>query len=768
MLQTQRALPNLSGALLMALPLTLAITVRGEGPVARYFKRCAWPALAFGVGFYWAAGFAALRLADELPAHLEGQDVQLVGVVASMPQSTERGGRFEFDAERIIGAGSGIPRHISLNWYRDQHSDDAGAPAYHAGERWQLTARLRRPHGSENPHTFDAELWALERNIRAIGYVRPASENRQLDEFVLRPSYAVERVRESIRGRFQDVLGDAPYAPVLIALAIGDQTGISQEQWKTFWRTGVGHLISISGSHITLVAALVAAMAGAAWRRSRLSLRLPARKVAAVAGLAAALAYSLLAGFSVPTQRTLYMVAVAALALWFDRMSSASRVLALALAVVLLLDPWAVLSPGFWLSFAAVAVIFYVAASARRNEGWLTGAARVQLAVTLGLLPLLLGLFQQVSLVSPIANGFAIPLVSFLIVPLTLLGALLPIDALLHLAHWLTAGCVAALEWLAAWPNATWENVAPPLWAVVLGFAGALWLLAPRGLPARWLGVLWLAPLLFLQAPRPPPEGFWLTALDVGQGLALVVRTHAHTLVYDTGPRWSEDVDSGSRIVVPYLRGEGIRSLNGLVVSHADSDHSGGAISLLDSTPVDWLLSSLPQESPIVAHSHNSLRCYAGQHWQWDGVDFDVLHPTLADYEESNRKTNDRSCVVKVSTRHGSALLTADIEALSESEILARDAGELRAQVMVVPHHGSRSSSTEAFVAAVSPQLAIFTVGYRNVFGHPRPEVLARYEALGATRLRTDQSGAILVKVDADGIGAEAWRQATHRYWYAD
>ncbi len=744
----------------------LVVAINGKQKLGKYVRQVALLVLAAGVGFYWAAGYAALRLGTELPVSLEGQDIRVVGVVATLPQINERGGRFEFDVERVIGADAVIPPHITLNWYRERQVEMAKEILpFHAGERWELTVRLHRPHGSVNPYGFDVELWALENNIRAIGYVRPADENRRLTDFVMRPSYVVERARESIRNRFLDVLGDKPYAAVLVALTIGDQSAIPQAQWAIFWRTGVGHLISISGSHITMLAAIIAGLVGWLWRRTSLSLHLPAHKAAALAGFSAALIYSLLAGFSVPTQRTLYMLTIAALALWFNRMGSASRLLALALLLVLLIDPWAVLAPGFWLSFGAVAAIFYLTCNRRMEERWFAAAARTQLAVTIGLIPLVLGLFQQVSLVSPIANAFAIPVVSFLIVPLALLAAIVPFDWLLSLDHGITTGCVEILNWLAAWPNATWESHAPPIWAVFLGLIGVVWLLAPRGLPARWLGVLWMAPLIFITPERPTKGAVWVTALDVGQGLAVVVETQNHTLLYDTGPSWGGDTDSGSRIIVPHLRASGIRGLQGMVVSHADKDHSGGAISVLDNVGVDWLLSSLPEDSAIATKNKRATRCQAGQQWQWDAVSFDVLHPAAEAYLDDNRKTNDRSCVVSVKSAYGTLLLTGDIEALSEAALLNRSGEKLRADVLVVPHHGSRTSSTEAFVVATSPKLAIFTVGYRNSFHHPRPEIVARYTAHGARILRSDYSGAIVVKMEEQGIQSLEWRETEKRYW---
>jgi competence protein ComEC len=767
LLQTRPELPTAWGLAALLPLLGLVMAVHSQNGFSKYLRLGACIVLAGGAGFYWAAGYAAWRLSDVLPTDLEGQDVRIVGVVATLPQQTERGGRFEFEVERVIGVGMSIPQHISLSWYRDRRAEvTSTVTPFRVGERWELTARLRQPHGSVNPYGYDFELWALENNIRATGYIRSDDENRRLNEFVVRPRYVVERLRELIRDRFLMVLGDKPYTAVLVALAIGDQSGIPQAQWKTFWRTGVGHLISISGLHITMLAALAAGIVGWLWRRTRFTLQLPAHKAAAVAGFAAALVYSLLAGFSIPTQRTLYMLAIAALALWLNQLSSASRVLALALLLVLLLDPWAVLAPGFWLSFGAVAVIFYLTSNRRAEEGWFAAAARTQLAVTIGLVPLLLGMFQQVSLVSPVANAFSVPLVSFLIVPLILGAAALPLDWLLHFAHWLMAGCVALLDWLALWPSATWESHAPPVWTVVLGLAGVLWLLAPRGLPARWLGALWLAPMVFVATERPGPGALWLTALDVGQGLALVVQTQSHTLLYDTGPSWGGDTDSGSRIVVPHLRASGVRHLEGMVVSHADNDHSGGAVSVLDSVRTNWLLSSLSENSPIIGKTEQPIRCQVGQHWEWDGVSFEVLHPSPASYLDEKRKTNDLSCVVKITSSHGSALLAGDIEAVSEAEILAHSTTEkIRADVLVVPHHGSRTSSTDAFVAATSPKLALFTVGYRNPFGHPRPEVVARYESLGAKILRSDHAGAIVVKMDEQGISHTSWREEQKRYW---
>jgi competence protein ComEC len=391
--------------------------------------------------------------------------------------------------------------------------------------------------------------------------------------------------------------------------------------------------------------------------------------------------------------------------------------------------------------------------------------------VTVGLVPMTLALFQQVSLVAPLANALAIPVVSFAVVPLTLLGIVVPFDAIWQAAEAVFAALMEPLTRLGAASGAVWQQHAPPAWAVVVAIAGVAWLAAPRGVPGRHLGLLWLLPL-HLASPEPPPPGaFAMTVLDVGQGLAVAVRTHRHTLLYDAGPRYHEAADAGGRIVVPYLRAAGVPRLGAMVVTHQDSDHSGGVLSVLAGVPVDWLASSLDADHAIVAQRAadraTALRCVAGQRWEWDGVRFSVLHPTAAHYGIDEPKPNDLSCVVRVDSAWGSALLTGDIEARSEAELVRERPQELRADVLVVPHHGSRTSSTPPFIAAVAPEIAVFTSGYRNRFGHPRQAVVARYAAAGARVYRTDYEGALTFAF-APGAPREpkAQRELDRRYWH--
>ncbi|MFZ2162096.1 MAG: DNA internalization-related competence protein ComEC/Rec2 [Sideroxyarcus sp.] len=718
------------------------------------------------LGYSYAAWIAQNRLSNKLAEEWQGKNIAVTGIVAEMPRLHERGLRFVFDVESVQTEGAHVPHRIQLATY-DGGSKDPLHPG--AGERWQFTVRLKQPHGSSNPYSFDFEAWALERDIRAIGYVYGKGDNRILTEQTSSPAYLVQRLRETVRTRFQKTLGDAPYAGILTALAIGDQSGISQTEWQLFTRTGVNHLMSISGLHITMLAGFVFAIIYWLWRRSmRLTLWLPARKVAALAGLCAALFYTLASGFEVPAQRTLYMVATMTVMMLFSRNISPSQLLAAALMVVLLADPWAVLSPGFWLSFGAVALIFYVTANRLHKLHWLREYGKVQWAMMIGLIPPLLALFQQLSLVSPIANAFAIPLISFVVVPLTLLGTLPPFEWMLFVAHEAMRLCMFLLQQLDKLPYAVWAQHAPPVWTIAAGIAGALWMLSPRGFPMRWLGVILLLPMFLVVPDRPAEGSAKLVVFDVGQGLSVFVQTRNHALLYDTGPDFSGEADSGNRILLPALRGMGIAQLDALVLSHGDSDHIGGTESVLLGLPVLNVFSSLPGTNPKLRYAAHNEACIDGHSWVWEGVHFDMLHPAAANMSNAQEHDNERSCVLRVSTGEHSVLLSGDIEKNSEARLLELHPDELAATLLVVPHHGSMSSSSQDLVNAIHPRYALFTAGYLNRFGHPKDEIMERYRAAGSELLRSDKDGAICIAMDAQSFQLERYRATHARYWQHD
>jgi len=784
LLQQQAALPDFAWAWLLPFLFFVLFFLPNGKPLAHFLRPLLLAVLGFGLGFHYAAWQAERHLAVSLPDAWQGRNIEAVGVVAELPRRHERGLRFVFDVERVITPQAFVPPRIYLSTYSD---DKTGPLELRAGERWQFTLRLRQPHGTANPHGFDFELWALERNLRATGYVHPKGDSRRIDALANGIGYRIETWREAVRDRFNGTLGAAPYAGVLSALAIGDQNSIPPEQWQVFTRTGVNHLMSISGLHITMLASLAFAVCYWLWRRStRLILLLPARKAAALAGLLTAIGYALLSGFAVPAQRTVYMVGAVAAALWLNRSFSPGQILAIALLGVLLPDPWAVMSAGFWLSFGAVALILYVTAHRIGRSHWLAEYAKVQWAMVVGLTPLLLGLFQQASLVSPLANALAIPLVSFVVVPLALLGAALPIEAPLWLAHLAMEGVMRFLEWLNALPQAVWTQHAPPAWTIAAALLGALWVLLPRGFPARWLGLLLMLPMFF-NRPEPPAQGaLRLIVFDVGQGLAVAAQTRSHALLYDAGPDFSGEADSGNRILVPSLRALGIAGLDGLVLSHDDSDHTGGAASVMQAMPVGWVSSSMSQTvrtDPVEAHSpfdklrangprndphQEAWRCRDGERWEWDGVQFEMLHPAPDDGDTKKAHDNDRSCVLRIGVGKNSVLLAGDIEKDAEARLIREHTDRLPTSLLVAPHHGSKSSSSYEFVAATLPDHVVFTAGYRNRFGHPRDEVLQRYADSGAELLRSDEDGAILVEMGAENMKVERYRRTHRRYWTHD
>lgn len=764
LLQQQAVLPPMRW--LWGLPLLLSVLwlPSFSHPLVENARRLGIMLLCAALGFAWAAWRADARLAERLPLHWQGVDIELIGVIADLPHANARGERFVFDVEQTLTPNAPHLQRVQLTryWPRDAAEFDA---RMRAGERWQLTVRMKRPYGTSNPYGFDLEAWMLERRINASGYVRETPAPQRLAAQSHTPAAWIAAVRAMVRARIFATLGDAPYAGVIAALAVGDQRSIPHHQWRAFTRTGVNHLLSISGLHVTMIAVFAGWLMASLWRRlPRQAERLPARQAGLIVAVLAAIAYALLAGFQVPAQRTLFMLIVVALAFWGRREPKPFTALVVALFVVLLIDPWAVLSAGFWLSFGAMAAILWVTvgrvALPAKLRGWIT----VQGAVTLALAPVLFLLFQQVSLISPLANAVAIPLVSWLITPLALLGVLIP--PLWHSAAWLMTGLGDALTWAASLPMAVTTLPASPVWATALALIGTVWLLLPRGFPLRVLGLLLWLPVLFPLRDAIAPSHFRAEVIDVGQGTAVLIRTAHHALLYDTGASFA-DSDSGERIVVPHLRATGVGALSGLIVSHDDNDHSGGMRSVLRDVPTAWLLHGMPADSPLLEGIATVRQCVRGQRWRWDGVEFEILNPRPAAHADSRRRNNDASCVLRIRNAHHSLLLTGDGERQTELELV--ESGQLApVNVLLAGHHGSRTSSIAEFVAATRPEWVVFTQGYRNRYGHPHPEVVARFRDIDARMLRSDASGLIRFDFGEAGVEASQYRPTRRRYWLAD
>ena len=741
--------------------------------------------------------------AGVLDPSLEMRDVTVTGRVVAMPQRSQDAVRFRLAIESAqIGAEAvTFPPQVLLGWYSNfsaratnpsvDMDSEAGELAQlrlpqpmRAGERWQMTVRLKAPHGDSNPHGFDYELWLWEQGIQATGYVRAGLSDappRRLTGDWGETLYGVERARQSVRESIYERVADRQRAGVLAALVVGDQSAIERADWDVFRATGVAHLMSISGLHITMFAWLAAWLLTRLWRRSvrltpRWCLAMPASSAGALGGLVLAVLYAVFSGWGVPAQRTICMLATVILLRQTGRHWPWFSTWLLAMAVVVALDPWALMQAGFWLSFVAVGVLFATDSGVRSTDqastddaggGRLSGllasvgrAAREQWVVTLALTPLSLLLFHQVSVVGLLANAVAIPWVTLLVTPLAMLGVLVP--PVWDAAAWAVAGLTWFLQWLASWPLATVSVAAAPLWCAVAGVLGG-GLLALR-LPWSWrlLGVPLLLPVLLWQPARVPPGQFELLAADVGQGNAVLVRTATHTLLYDTGPRFSSgDNDAGKRVLVPLLRAMGER-LDLLMLSHRDSDHTGGAPAVLAMQPQAGLISSI-EDGHELQTLRKSTRCVAGQRWAWDGVTFEVLHPSAADYSVAN-KPNAMSCVLRISNGQQIALLAGDIEAAQEQRLVAQTPDLLKADVLLVPHHGSKTSSSAAFLDAVQPRLALVQAGYRNRFSHPVESVLQRYEARGIRVVKSPRCGAALWQ-SSEPAGVLCQRQQEPHYW---
>jgi competence protein ComEC len=764
-----------------ALAVMAAVAVLVASASGRWTRGFALVVVAtLAAGFALTGTQASLRLAETLPAEIEGRDIVVTGVVATLPQQGPSGLRFRFEVDEG-GAPAGVPGVLALGWYAGFHEDAALVQprlALRAGQRWRFTVRLRQPHGNLNPHGFDYELALLEQGVRATGYVRDAPATL-LDASAGHP---VERLRQRVRDAIYAHVADRRAAGVLAALAIGDQGAIERDDWDLFRNTGVAHLMSISGLHVTMFAWLAGALIGAAWRRStRAMRRLPAPSAARWGGLGAATAYAFFAGWGVPSQRTVWMLATVTLLQAGGLRWPWALVLLAAAFVVTVVDPWALTQAGFWLSFMAVGLLMASSPATGaapepgddRALGWrgwpkrfaasIRGGLRTQVTATLGLTPLTLVFFQQVSLVGFLANLVAIPLVTLVITPLALVGiALAP---LWSLAAAIVQGLDALLAGLASVPGgAVWSVGVAPVWAQVAGLLAAVLVVLPLPRRAKLVAVPLALGLLVPPASLPSEGNFDVVAADIGQGTAVLVRTRRHALLFDSGPQYSRESDAGQRVLVPLLRSRGEKKLDLLVLSHRDSDHVGGARTLLGAIEVDTLSSSLEDGHALLAAAHDPQRCVAGQRWRWDGVDFAVLAPAADDYARALRP-NAMSCVLRVAGGGRSVLLTGDIEREQESALVAAHGDGLRTDVLIAPHHGSKTSSSAPFLDAVRPKTAVFQAGYRNRFGHPAEEVLDRYRERGIAIVASPACGAWQWRADGDGAGA-CERDTGRRYWH--
>ena len=710
------------------------------------------------IGFLWAWLQAVNYATHIIPSQWEGKDLHVVGEVISVPEKLDYKSRFLFKVSTVhtLHTNWSLPAKVRLSWY---HARRPILP----GQIWRLTIRVKRPNGFMNPQGFDYEAWLFQQGINAIGYVRKDPGNQVTDS---KPNLQI--IRYNLLTKLKQRLSESKFSGLFQALALGIRSQISQTDWQILQATGTGHLIAISGLHIGLIAGLCYMVVMAFWRLVPMLCHfIPSPKAAAMAAMTGALIYAFLAGLAIPTQRALVMVTVVMISLLTNRFSKPSNVLGLALLMVLILDSRSVLSAGFWLSFGAVALLVYGLSCRYRTTRGLAALSKAQYLITLGLLPLTLLLFQQASLAAPIANLIAIPWVSFITVPLVLSGAAAlylyePLgEWLLWLADVTFKPLYELLQYLADFQFVNWIQASPGFGVLALSLLGVLLLLSPRGIPVKPLGVVFLLSLFLIKPQSIPVGAVRLTVLDVGQGQAVVVETQGHTLVYDAGPKFSDKFDTGKSVVLPYLIQQNRTLIDTLVVSHGDNDHRGGVESLVANLRIGQLYSGEPNR----LEGLSAKPCEAGQSWSWDKVNFTLIHPTTT---QKPFRDNDLSCVLKIATDSQSILLTGDIHKRSERHLVTTQRHNLAADILVAPHHGSRSSSHHEFIKWVDPKYVIFTAGYKNRFKHPHKYVIQRYSQTSAKLLTSADHGAIqfLLTPYNENIEPVTFRQSAARHWH--
>ena len=721
--------------------------------------------LLFFIGFLWAVLRAHLIVDVSLPDQLQQQDLLVTGVITSIPQNDSHKQRFDFVIENALFKQKVIklPAKVRLSYYHKKlYKPDY---MFKAAQRWQFWIRLKQPHGFMNPGGFDYEGWLYQQHIRATGYIKINDAKKQFATQLNNRDwlYSLLSLRQKLFDKLSQVTDKTSFSGVLIALALGERSGISQQQWEIFRSTGTSHLVAISGLHI----GMLAGFAFIVWLRfwpfiGNASLYLAAPRAAAMGAMVVALIYAALSGFAIPAQRALIMLLVVMLALNQRHRVNSVRVVAIALLSVMLFDPLAVLSPGFWLSFAAVGIIIMAAVGRLHiTKSWLHWG-RLQWRISLVLLPLLLYLFQQASLISPLANLIAIPLVSFIVVPLVFLGTLFSIimpnvadalfaltDSIISLLWW----CLSHLEEI---PLSQWFSAKPAVIELLLSMIGISLITSPKGWPGKYLGIFLVLPLVWPENSLLNNGEAEVTVLDVGQGLSVVVRTSKHTLIYDTGPQFNHEFDTGAAVVVPFLRQKKVKNIDMLILSHQDNDHRGGFHSILQAVQPKRILSSYGEPG--------SDQCLKGESWVWDEIEFEILNPAK---DSRHNKHNNDSCVIHIRSAKQSVLLTGDIEQPAEEKLVRDYEDKLQSNYLVSPHHGSKTSSSRHFLQAVQPDLIVIPVGYKNRYRMPHSVVTKRYQDMKIPYFKTSSSGAVTLRLGQKSsiLKPLLYRESMRKYW---
>jgi competence protein ComEC len=758
LLQTQVSLPSTIVYLVLCHVMLLLLVC-----IYYYKKWRLWLGFFFSLlfGFTYSACFALMVMSWKLPNSMIKQTVTIEGTIASIPKIEKDGLRFLFDFTTLTMPDHKIvvkPTTVSLTWREPKQ-------ALIAGSQWRLQVQLKPIHGKQNPGSVDYEAWALAKGIRAQGHIIQTLANQLLH--TVNPRYFLLRLRQIIYTKINNDVLPREKSPWLLALIIGERQGIAADDWQILRRTGTNHLMAIAGLHIGLVSGLIYMLVTYCWSRIYvLVLYLPAKVAAAISAAIVGIGYSALAGFSIPTMRACLMLILATSAIITNRFSNAKNVWALTLVLVLLINPLSVLEQSFFLSFFSIALIIYTMSGRLSVSGWWWKWGRVQWVLSLGLAPLTLWFFQETSLISMLANTIAIPWLGLTILPLALLASLLLfivpsialslfylVDKNLHLL-W------GFLSYMSHLPLSSWEMTIANGWQLYSAELGILILVSPLPIIFRYYGIIFILAILLNDTPKPQRGEVWFSILDVGQGLATVVQTKHHVLLYDVGMKLNEHYDMGKQIMLPYLKYLQVKKINTVVISHGDIDHRGGFDAVRENYPIKQIKTS----AYMLLTDNRASLCQAGQAWQWDGVNFKFVAPI--DY---SRKANNNSCVLRIDNGQYSIMLPGDIEQATENAMLKYASQLFPVSIMLAPHHGSKSSGSKAFIQASHAQYVVYAVGYLNRYHFPHPNVDRLYQEIGAKRLNTSACGMIFFKLSKhDPIQVNSYRRDHNHYWSDD
>lgn len=710
--------------------------------------------VGFSCGLFWVMLFSTLHLDHRIDKSVEGKDISIKGTVTSIPMIDQNNVSFNFKTDDFNQQKRKL--NLKLTWYETQ-------TYLQAGETWRLTVRLKRPHGFMNPGGFDYEAQLFEENIAATGYVVNTPDNYQLS--ATKYSYPITKLRQTIQTAVTAHFSHDSLVGFLPALLVGSRQYITQPQWQVLRATGTNHLIAIAGLHIGLVAGFIFVMISFLWRQSyHLTLLIPAKQIAAIFSVFSALCYSFLAGFPIQTQRAMIMLSILLFVVLIKRHLLPWQTYFYALIIVLILNPLNVVMAGFWMSFVAVAVIIYGMQGRLSNRGIWWEWGRVQYVIMIGLIPVTMFIYHETSSVGLMANIIAVPWFAFVIMPLCVLSLFFFMFShqLAYLCLWLVLRNLhilwAILTFLSQQTISLWHPANLSIITLISASIGILLLLASKGFYCRELCIIFFLPLFFSPKNVPQSGDIWFTLLDVGQGLSAIIQTKNHTMIYDTGPKFSENFNAGDAVIIPYLQVNNIWRINTIMISHGDSDHIGGSFAIIKSLSVNQILTIVPQRF----QSHAAF-CYAGERWVWDDVTFEVLWPMQGDYFNDNNS----SCVLKVSNGKESILLTGDIQKPVEEKLIEQYQTELHSTILVAPHHGSKTSSSFPFINAVKPTFVLYGVGYRNRFHFPNKSVVNRYHLVGVTQYQTSDAGAIMFKISQNKliVPPTLYRVTHHHLW---